>query len=668
MFNHIVVTNRKLCKENFLTRIESICQVHPGAILLREKDLSEAEYEELFLQVRKICSKYKVCCIVHSFKQVALKYQHPYFHAPIHQLDGSEKDQFISVSASCHSLEEVQLAEKLGCQFVIAGHIFETECKKGLPGRGVAFLNELRKQSQIPVFAIGGINEQTQRYVEDPVCIMSGWMQCKNVKSYSQALKRREDFMKFQSNMLTVYGISQPGANLYNQIEQALQGGVSCIQLREKEMDDAAFIEEAIQIRKLCHAYGVPLIINDRLHVALQSGADGVHVGLDDISVAQARAIVGEDFIIGATAKTVEQATLAQKQGADYLGVGALFASPTKTNAIRISKEELMQIQKSVQIPIVAIGGIQYDNCDIIQGTGVSGIAVVSALFSQKDVKKAAEALKEKVTSLLTQTMPTALTIAGSDSSGGAGIQADIKTMTMNGVFAMSAITALTAQNTTGVSSIMEVTPEFLEQQIDAVYEDIPVDAVKIGMVSSSVLIEAIAKKLKEWKAQNIVVDPVMVATSKARLISVDAIEILKKELLPLATVITPNIPEAEVLADMEIQSSEDMKEAAKRIYEAYGCAVLVKGGHQLNDANDLLYTKEGPVWFYGERIQNMNTHGTGCTLSSAIASNLAKGYSLGDAVKLAKEYISQALKAMLDLGKGSGPLMHNFDLTGKFK
>ena len=259
--------------------------------------------------------------------------------------------------------------------------------------------------------------------------------------------------------------------------------------------------------------------------------------------------------------------------------------------------------------------------------------------------------------------MNTALTIAGSDSSGGAGIQADLKTMTANGVYGMSAITALTAQNTTGVTGIMEVTPEFLEKQLDAIFTDIYPDAIKTGMVSSTELITVISEKLKQYKAANIVVDPVMVATSGARLISEDAIETLKEKLLPLATVITPNIPEAEVLSDMTITSEDDMVEAAKIIYEKFGCAVLCKGGHQVNDANDLLFSDNGAVWFKGKRINNPNTHGTGCTLSSAIASNLAKGLGLEDAVRNAKDYISGALAAMLDLGKGSGPLAHNYML-----
>lgn len=265
--------------------------------------------------------------------------------------------------------------------------------------------------------------------------------------------------------------------------------------------------------------------------------------------------------------------------------------------------------------------------------------------------------------------MKTALTIAGSDSSGGAGIQADIKTMTMNGVFATSAITALTAQNTTGVTDIFDVSPRFLAAQIDAVFTDIRPDAVKIGMVSQAALIEVIAERLSFYQAENIVVDPVMVATSGAKLISDDAIDILKERLLPLARVITPNIPEAVELFGARIESEADMEAAARSISENLGCAVLVKGGHSLNDANDFLFdaaTGTG-TWFAGKRIANPNTHGTGCTLSSAITSNLAKGFPLDQAVSRAKDYISGALAAMLDLGAGSGPMNHAFNLSGEF-
>ncbi|MBR6791577.1 MAG: bifunctional hydroxymethylpyrimidine kinase/phosphomethylpyrimidine kinase [Ruminococcus sp.] len=262
----------------------------------------------------------------------------------------------------------------------------------------------------------------------------------------------------------------------------------------------------------------------------------------------------------------------------------------------------------------------------------------------------------------------TALTIAGSDSSGGAGIQADLKTMLANGVYGMTAITALTAQNTVGVTAISEVSPEFLKAQIDAVFTDIFPHAVKTGMVANAELTEIISERLSFYNAKNIVVDPVMIATSGARLISEEAVETLKKKLIPLATVITPNIPEAEVLSGMKIADKADMEKVAEHIWKVYSCAVLLKGGHSINNANDLLYENGETTWFEGVRIDNPNTHGTGCTLSSAIASNLAKGYSLKDSVQLAKEYISGALSAMLDLGKGSGPLHHGFPLDNTVK
>ena len=254
-----------------------------------------------------------------------------------------------------------------------------------------------------------------------------------------------------------------------------------------------------------------------------------------------------------------------------------------------------------------------------------------------------------------------ALTIAGSDSSGGAGIQADIKTMLANGVYAMSAVTALTAQNTMGVDAVLEVPAEFLEAQLDSIFRDIRPDAVKIGMVSSAALIYSIAGKLKQYDAKNIVVDPVMVATSGARLASEDAVKVMKKELFPMATVLTPNIPETEVLSGMKINSKAEMEAAAKQIQQSCGCAVLCKGGHHVSDADDLLADGESLRWFVGKHIDNPNTHGTGCTLSSAIAANLAQGFSLETAVERAKEYISGALAAMLDLGQGSGPLDHGF-------
>jgi len=259
--------------------------------------------------------------------------------------------------------------------------------------------------------------------------------------------------------------------------------------------------------------------------------------------------------------------------------------------------------------------------------------------------------------------MKKVLTIAGSDSGGGAGIQADLKTMLANGVYGMSVITALTAQNTMGVDGICPVAPDFVALQLDSVFRDLRPDAVKIGMVFSADIVRAIAEKLREYAAENIVVDPVMVSTSGSKLISDEAIGALKACLFPLADLITPNIPEAELLSGISIHSEAEMLQAAEIICGDYGCACLLKGGHQVNTANDLLYSKGKSEWFRGKRVDNPNTHGTGCTLSSAIASNLAKEYALSEAVGKAKDYLTGALEAMLDLGKGSGPLDHGYTI-----
>lgn len=259
------------------------------------------------------------------------------------------------------------------------------------------------------------------------------------------------------------------------------------------------------------------------------------------------------------------------------------------------------------------------------------------------------------------------LTIAGSDSIGGAGIQADIKTMLANGVYAMSAVTALTAQNTRGVTAIMNASPEFLAAEIDAVFDDIRPAAVKIGMVSAAALIKVIAGRLRAHKAENIVVDPVMVATSGARLLDEDASDSLTAELFPFAALITPNLPELELLTGDSITSREERIDAARKLAAKWGCAVLSKGGHAEKSADDILVTGGETTVFPGARINTKNTHGTGCTLSSAIAANLAKGASLTAAIRQAKDYVTGALSADLKMGKGHGPLHHGFDLKSRF-
>lgn len=453
---------------------------------------------------------------------------------------------------------------------------------------------------------------------------------------------------------------------LIEQVEDAIKGGVTCVQLREKDMPDDEFLKEALTIKEICKKYGVPFIINDNVEIAVKSGADGIHVGQSDMQAKNVRKLIGDEMILGVSAQTVEQALEAQNAGADYLGVGAVFHTDTKTDADDVSSETLKEICNAVNIPVVAIGGINKGNIMELKGTDIDGVALVSAIFAADNIEEECKELYTLSKAMIKHTK-TALTIAGSDSSGGAGIQADIKTMTANGVYAMSAITALTSQNTMGVKGIFEVTPEFLKEQLDCVFTDIFPDAVKIGMVASGELIKVIAERLKFYNAKNIIVDPVMVATSGSSLIETDAITTLKNELLPIATLVTPNIPEAEVLSGMKITNETEMLSVAEKISKEYSCAVLLKGGHSINDANDLLYYDGRYEWFYGKRINNPNTHGTGCTLSSAIASNMAKGFTLEMSVKRAKDYISGALADGMNLGKGSGPLNHAFDINGEF-
>ena len=477
-------------------------------------------------------------------------------------------------------------------------------------------------------------------------------------------MKCKEEYMRLYAVTDRMWTGRQ---TLLEQVEDALKGGATCVQLREKELDEESFLQEAYEMKALCEKYEVPFFINDNVDIAIKCKADGIHVGQDDMEASNVRALVGEDMMIGVSVNCVEQALAAVAAGADCLGVGAMFSTATKLDADSVTFETLKEICNAVDIPVVAIGGITKENMMQLKGTGVDGVALVSAIFAAENIEEECRELRILSEAMVRPEKKAVLSIAGSDCSGGAGIQADLKTMTMNGVYAMSAITALTAQNTTGVQGIYEVSPDFLGMQIDSIFTDIRPRAVKIGMVSSAELIEKIAEKLQEYHAENIVVDPVMVATSGSQLMKTDAVSTLAEKLLPLSTVVTPNIPEAEILSEMKIENEKDMEQAAKKIGDTYGCAVLLKGGHSINDANDLLYHEGTYKWFYGKRIHNPNTHGTGCTLSSAIASNLAKGYSLQDAVQKAKDYISGALSAMLDLGAGSGPMDHAFDLKKEY-
>ena len=392
MCDIICVTNRKLCSEDFLERMEKVTAMHPKAVILREKDLSEEEYTDLAEKVMEICNRNNVPCILHTFINAAVKLGADSIHLPLtllREMSAEDKAKFRIIGSSCHSAEDAIEAEKLGATYITAGHVFATDCKKGLPPRGLDFLKAVCESVDIPVYAIGGISREKMPQVLGTGaaggCIMSGFMTDKG------------ESMNITKEQLKLYAVTDRthlnGRSLEEAVEQAILGGVTCVQLREKNMSEDELIEEASKLVEICHKHNVPLIINDDFIAAMKSGADGVHVGIEDAPVKEIRRIAGRNFIIGATAKTVEQAKRAESEGADYLGVGAVFPSPTKKNAIRITPDVLTEICGSVKIPAVAIGGINQDNVGDIIGCGEAGIAVVSAIFAADDIKKAAESL-----------------------------------------------------------------------------------------------------------------------------------------------------------------------------------------------------------------------------------------------------------------------------------
>lgn len=529
-------------------------------------------------------------------------------------------------------------------------------------------------------------------------------------------MQNPREYLKAHPEALRLYAVSDT-AWLENRtleacMTNAARGGASLLRLRDKQAATQELVETYAAVRQSMAAFGsrlgkVLFVIDDDVEAAVRSGADGVHVGQGDAACAEARRVLGEDKIVGVSVQTVEQARAAQRDGADYLGVGALVKTATKPDAADVSLETLRAICEAVDIPVVGIGGLNAGTLERLRDTGVAGAAVVSAIFAESNVRLAAEALRSQIDAIVEgrpadeaalaayrsrldegkgvfhefsedieddelaaavrpirvakedgaqageagvsaqerfglnagapYKIPSVLSIAGSDSSGGAGIQADIKAIEALGLFAQTAITAITAQNTLGVTAVENVSEDVVRAQIDAVFSDIRPDAVKIGMVSSADIIRAIAEGLAAHGAENVVLDPVMVATSGARLIDEGAQNALVRCLFARARVVTPNIAEAEVLADIRIESKEDMVAAARMISFMTSGAVLVKGGHRFEDADDLLYEAGVAHWIEGERIETSNSHGTGCTLSSAIASGLALGMSVYDAVVYAK-------------------------------
>ncbi len=465
-------------------------------------------------------------------------------------------------------------------------------------------------------------------------------------------------------------------------VREAAAGGITMVQLREKECSTAEFIALARELKTALQPLGIPLIINDRVDVALAVDADGVHIGQSDMPYDVARRLLGLDKIIGLSVETMEEVIAANALDVDYIGISPVYATPTKTDTLApFGLEGIEEVMRLSRHRCVAIGGMNRTTIGEVIARGVEGVAVVSAIVAAESPREASEELAAIIrrnrisntriiqnSEFKIQNYPRVLTIAGSDSGGGAGIQADIKSISANGCFAASAITAITAQNTLGVNAVEGLSIDIIEGQIEAVLSDIGADSIKIGMLHSAEVVRCVARMLHKYNIKDVVLDPVMVSTSGYKLIEDSAIAVLRTELMPLARVITPNIPEAEILLGEKIERQGDLPAAARRLADRYGVSVLLKAGHLVNDELiDIFYNRETgeTIELSARRVDTPNTHGTGCTLSSAFAAQLAKGLPLTEAARAAKVYINAAIVhgASQTIGHGHGPVYHFYNL-----
>ena len=458
-----------------------------------------------------------------------------------------------------------------------------------------------------------------------------------------------------------VYLITDQGGDLTDRVALALRGGVSTLQYRSKGKEYGECLAEGAGLQRLCARFGVTFIVNDDLRLARELKADGVHLGQDDGDIAEARAQLGPGKIIGKSTHNLEEALRAEQEGADYIGFGALYPTSSKTVSHLPGVEGLTAIRGSIKIPIVAIGGITATNaCRVIE-SGADALAVISSVLTSPRPDIAVAELLLLFNRVLPFPRGAVLSVAGSDSGGGAGIQADIKTISLLGSYAATVLTALTAQNTRGVSSIHGLPPSFICDQLDAVLSDIPIDVIKTGMLHTPAIISALAERLGERKVYiPMVIDPVMVAKGGASLLELEAVQVFCDQLMPLAYLLTPNVPEAERLLGRTIKNESEMELAAVDLHAMGAANVLVKGGHLAGHlSTDILFDGTRCHRFNSERIFTSNTHGTGCSYASAIAAHLAQGEPLLTAVAKSKTFITSAIRTARTLGKGHSPVNH---------
>jgi hydroxymethylpyrimidine kinase / phosphomethylpyrimidine kinase / thiamine-phosphate diphosphorylase len=460
--------------------------------------------------------------------------------------------------------------------------------------------------------------------------------------------------------MKGLYLITDQGDRLPERVLEALDGGISYLQYRNKERDFDRKLNEGWELRQLCREREVTFIVNDDLRLARELDADGIHLGQEDGSVVETRRVLGKGKLIGVSTHNLDEALRAEAEGADYIGFGAIYPTSSKDVDHMPGPEGLAAVRGRVRLPVVAIGGISRDNAPRVIDAGADALAVISAVLGNSSPALAANELSLLFNRKAPLPRGVVLTVAGSDSGGGAGIQADLKTITLLGSYGASVITALTAQNTRGVSAIHPVPADFVGEQMNAVFSDLPVDVVKTGMLLSAGIIDSLAEKLTEYGRRLVVVDPVMVAKGGANLLDRNALDAFRDRLLPLSYLLTPNIPEAEKLTGLTIRNEEDMEAAARALVGMGARNVLVKGGHLTSgDSTDLLFDGGGFSRFSAPRILTRNTHGTGCTFASAIAALLAQGEPLPRAVAGAKAFITSAIRLAHPLGKGHGPVNH---------